>query len=206
MKMSLEEKLTPASTCLIIIDIQKDFAAPDGFRGQNNGDLSMVEPMIKQIHRLIDAASQNKVVTLYTQQIYDPNKLNELQKEQYKLDGKLALCNPATGGHEFYQIQPPPELVIEKQTFNPFFNPKLQKLLELNQIKTLVIVGMDTHYCVEATVRHGFDQGYKIVIPKDAVANNAKHTKFHQNTLQLVESTFGTLTDTENVIRIWNNN
>lgn len=49
MQMDLKKKLDPGHTALLVIDIQKDFVAPDGVRDQRDGDLSQFEPMINKL-------------------------------------------------------------------------------------------------------------------------------------------------------------
>ncbi|MCA9366326.1 cysteine hydrolase [Candidatus Kaiserbacteria bacterium] len=201
--MELKEKINPRHTAILVIDIQKDFADPNGVRGARGGDLSQVEPMIDKLEQLVPIAKDAGVLVLYTQQIYDRDKLNNLQKEQYDLDGKLVMCDSTTGGHEFYRINPPKEDVFEKQNFNAFSNPELQKRLDENGIKTLVITGMDTYYCVETAIRNGYDLGYKIVVPQDLVAGNGKHIELHNRTLELVRKTYGVLSSSDELTRIW---
>lgn len=201
--MELQEKISPTHTAVLVIDVQKDFASPEGMRARRGGDLSQVEPMISSLEKFIENAKAAEILVLYTQQVYDREKLNELQKEQYDLDGKLAMCDPATGGHEFYKINPPIEDVYEKQNFSAFSNPELVNRLKDNNIKTLIITGMDTYYCVETAIRNGHDLGYKIVVPTDLVAGNAKHIDFHKRTLDLVNKTYGVLSDSNEIAGIW---
>lgn len=201
--MDLKEKINPKHTALLVIDIQKDFAAPDGARGKAGGDLSLVDPMVHGLEKLIPLAEQVGVLVLYTQQIYSRDKLNDLQKEQFDLDGKIIMCDPKTGGHEFYRIHPPPELVFEKQNFNVFSNPQLQEILTVRGIKTLVITGMDTYYCVETAIRNGFDLGYKIVVPEDLIACNGQHIEMHNRTLELVRKTYGVVVNSTNLQENW---
>lgn len=201
--MNLREKIDPKHTALFVIDIQKDFADPAGIRGMHGGDLSQVDPMVDRLEKFIPVAKGAGVLVLYTQQVYDRGKLNNLQKEQFDLDGKLIMCDPKTGGHEFYRINPPREDVFEKQNFNAFSNPKLQERLNENDIKTLVITGMDTYYCVEAAIRNGYDLGYKIVVPEDLVAGNGKHIEMHNRTLELVRKTFGVVSSSRELAEAW---
>lgn len=201
--MDFYTKIEPRHTALLVIDLQKDFAAPDGLRGRKGGDLSHIELLVNNLQTLIPTAQKAGVLTLYTQQIYDRTKLNELQKEQFDLDGKVVTCDPSTGGHDFYKIQPPPELVYEKYNFNAFSNPQLAETLKAHNIKTLVIAGMDTYYCVETAIRNGFDLGYKIVVPEDLVAGSSRHMDFHNRTLQLVKKTYGIVTTSHRLAEAW---
>ncbi len=59
--MELREKLDPKYTALLVIDIQNDFAAPDGLLAKGGRDMSMVEPMIERLQKTIKVASKANV-------------------------------------------------------------------------------------------------------------------------------------------------
>jgi nicotinamidase-related amidase len=83
---------------------------------------------------------------------------------------------PGTPGAEIHAgVRPKPgESVIEKNFPNSFRSTDLQKRLEGLQVKNLVVAGMMTHMCVDATVRHAADLGYKITLLADACATRAQ--------------------------------
>mgnify|MGYP002867528038 FL=1 len=62
---------------------------------------------------------------------------------------------------------------------------------------------MDTIYCVETAIRNGYDLGYKIVVPHDLVAGNAKDIDLHNRTLELVNRSFGVVVSSEELQNIW---
>lgn len=201
--MELSEKLSPAHTALLVIDIQKDFAAPEGLLGKRGRDLSMVPGMLAANRKLIEAAAKASVLTLYAQQIFDRTKLTPLQLEQYDLDGKMITADISTDGWHFHGITPPEDKVFVKYNYDAFSNPDLHPTLQQRGIKTLVITGMDTYICVETAIRSGFDLGYKIVVPSDAVACNGRHAEFHNNTLKLVDKLYGKLSTADEIISLW---
>ena len=80
---------------------------------------------------------------------------------------------PGAGIHAGVRPKPD-ETVIEKNFPNSFRGTDLQKRLEALQVKNLVVAGMMTHMCVDATVRHAADLGYKITLLADACATRAQ--------------------------------
>src|SRR5262249_23273885 len=76
---------------------------------------------------------------------------------------------PGTKGAEIHASVTPRagETVIEKNFPNSFRATKLQEGLQ--GVKNLVVAGMMTHMCVDASVRHAADLGYKITL-RDASA------------------------------------
>jgi nicotinamidase-related amidase len=83
---------------------------------------------------------------------------------------------PGTRGAEIHAaVQPAPgETVVEKNFPNSFRNTNLKEVLEKQGIKDLVVAGMMTHMCVDASVRHGADLGYKVTLLGDACATRAQ--------------------------------
>jgi len=83
---------------------------------------------------------------------------------------------PGTRGAEINAaVQPAPgETVIEKNFPNSFRNTGLKDFLEKQNIKNIVVAGMMTHMCVDASVRHAADLGYKVTLLGDACATRAQ--------------------------------
>jgi ureidoacrylate peracid hydrolase len=203
MKMPLAEKLAPGHTALLVVDLQRDFAAPDGLLARRGRDLAMVTPLLTALGPTLQMAKAAKVPVLYTKMLHDRTCLTLLQLEQYDLDGRVVTCDSAGNGHEFYGVQPPVGDVFVKYQYNIFSNSDfVQRLHELGT-KTLVIAGMDTMYCVEAAIREAFDRGYKVVVPRDLVACNAKNLDLHHHTLRMVDKVFGVVVDSAEINRVW---
>lgn len=90
---------------------------------------------------------------------------------------------PGTPGAEIHAgVRPlPGETVIEKNFPNSFRNTPLKSLLDESSIKNLVVAGMMTHMCVDATVRQAADLGYKLTLLADACATRSQ--KFADETV-----------------------
>jgi nicotinamidase-related amidase len=83
---------------------------------------------------------------------------------------------PNTAGAQIHaSVQPAPgEALIEKNYPNSFRQTGLQAWLEQRGARNLVVAGMMTHMCVDATVRHAADLGYPIALLADACATRAQ--------------------------------
>ena len=81
---------------------------------------------------------------------------------------------PGTKGADIHDAVKPraDETVIEKNFPNSFRNTNLQTVL--GDTKELVVAGMMTHMCVDASVRHAADLGYKITLLGDACATRTQ--------------------------------
>ena len=200
--MKLTDKLDPAHTALIVIDIQNDFCAPTGLMGRMGKNIAGMDTLVENIQKLVEACKQVNLPVFYTQQIYDRTKLNDLQKEQYDLDGKMITCDIAGDGWKFYKLTPPQEQVYVKYVYNIFSNEELKKKLQDLGTKTLIITGVSTQICVETAIRNGFDLGYKIVVPEELIATTSSDPDIQERTLQLIRKTYGTLTNREEITHI----
>ena len=83
---------------------------------------------------------------------------------------------PGTQGAEIHAAVRPlgGERVIEKNFPNSFRSTDLERALKDAGIKELVVAGMMTHMCVDASVRHAADHGYKVTLLADACATRAQ--------------------------------
>jgi nicotinamidase-related amidase len=87
------------------------------------------------------------------------------------------------------------EKVITKTEVNSFLRTDLEEYLKANSITRLVIIGMQTHMCLEAATRAAHDLGYDCWVVQDACAT--KDLKFGEKTVKAEEvqsAVFATLT------------
>lgn len=91
---------------------------------------------------------------------------------------------PDTYGSEIYHTLQPidGEKVIVKNFPNSFRNTDLLEYLMALKIEELVICGMMTHMCVDATVRAAKDFGFNCKLVADACAT--KDLEIHGNTVK----------------------
>lgn len=62
----------------------------------------------------------------------------------------------------------PTDLRVRKTTGDSFYQTNLQKLLPKEDFECLVICGLQTDYCVNATVRQALKMGYDVALAADA--------------------------------------
>ncbi len=99
---------------------------------------------------------------------------------------------PGTPGAEIHEVVKPVggEAVIQKNFPNSFRNTDLLARLQKMEIQGLVICGMMTHMCVDATVRAAFDHGFECVTVHDACATKALQFKGEEIPAVKVHSSF----------------
>jgi nicotinamidase-related amidase len=118
-----------------------------------------------------------------------------------------------SGGNFHHYVRPSQnEKVISKDHANAFQDTELLECLRADSINQLVICGMQTHMCVEATVRAAHDYGFSCILVSDACATRAlqyeehiipaKHVQF--STLQTLRGTYAKIVTTETLLRDFN--
>ena len=199
----LTDKINPVHTAVLVVDLQNDFCAPEGYVGQRFGcDPQANESLAKRNVELTEVARRAGVLIIWIQAIYDPEHLSAPMIMKGGQSNKEKRCLDGTWGAEFYNVQPEEkDLVIQKHRYSAFSGTSLDNHLRRHAIKTTVITGVSTNICVESTLREAFNLGYYVVIPRDCVAGN--NEKLHEATLQNVEFLLGDVTESSSLIEHW---
>ena len=204
---SLQDRIDPAHTAILLIDMQKDLVY-DGFLCDQAGrDLAATRSVIPTMKRLLDAARSSGALVCHVGFWTLPDHgsdsgpwLAQRRRSTYSSD---VLCIADTEGAEFIdELSPiPGELVIRKHRYSAFKGTDLDMTLRARGIRTVITTGVSTNVCVESTLRDGFETGYYVCIPSDATAS--WDMSLHAATLQTVTHRFGLVTTTEEIETIW---
>lgn len=163
-------------TALLIIDIQ-DFYFP-------GGAMPLVGP---------EAASLNAARIL----------------EKFRADGRLVvhIGHNAKDKMGFRETVAPKsgERIFYKNEVSAFNGTDLLPYLREQKVRRLVIVGMQTHMCVEAAVRAAYDLGFECILVEDACATRILKYKnrevsaedVHAATLSALDRAYSSVIDTE---------
>ncbi|EJL26037.1 nicotinamidase-like amidase [Caulobacter sp. AP07] len=198
--------IAPGRTAVLIIDMQVDFASPDGVLGAFI-DMSVVEPALAAAQALADSARAAGVPVVFvglstTPETDSPAWTERLRRRGGDPDVDAALCRAGQVGSEFYGPQPlPGELVVPKTRYSGFVGTDLDVRLTEMDVDTLVVAGLTTECCVDSTVRDAFDLDYHVFVAADACA--AYEADIHAASLKVMELNSAILTDTAAVARAW---
>lgn len=129
-------------TAFIIIDVQ-NILVETGFE---------TEKLLEKITYLQDQARSKNIEIIYVQHIENPEAQTS---EDWQLS---ALLN-----------RKPDEKVFQKRYNSIFKETGLKEYLDQQGIEQLVLCGMQTEYCVDTSVKVGFEYGYQLIIPEGAV-------------------------------------
>jgi nicotinamidase-related amidase len=139
-------------TALLLVDIQKDY-----FPG---GKMELVGSLdaCQNARLLLDHFRRTRQPIVFIQHI--------------ATRPGAAFFLPGSEGAEIHPMILPieNETVFQKHYPNSFRETPLLDFLHNNQVSRLLICGMMTHMCVDATVRAAYDFGFKCLVAGDACA------------------------------------
>lgn len=138
------------SIALMLIDIQNDYFP--------NGKMELNNP-IKA------AKNASKILDWFRTKKYE---IYHIQHVSNRPGAGFFL--PNTEGVKFHNSVLPleQENIIVKHTPNSFLNTELLNKLKEKEVKELVICGMMSHMCIDATVRAAKDFGFECTVIEDA--------------------------------------
>jgi ureidoacrylate peracid hydrolase len=203
----LADWIKPSRTALVIIDIQVDFALPEGVLGQAGLDMAVVAPAVAKAAELADLARKAGTpvvfVGLQTQAALDsPAWKERMRRRGSNPDEESAVCRAGERGAEFVGPTPlPGELVIGKIRYSSFFDTPLHAGLKALGVDTLLVCGLTTECCVDCTVRDAYHLDYQVYIATDACG--AYETEVHEAALKNLELNCATLVTTDEVATAW---
>ena len=128
---------------LLVVDMQKGIVDENLYDYENFMDRTV---------RLIDAARKNDVEVIFVQHDAGEGTGLSVGDEDFELIGEV-------GRREG-------EKVFVKKINSCFGNRDFRDYMEKQSDKRLMIVGLQTNYCIDATVKSAFERGFDVIIPE----------------------------------------
>ena len=205
--LNLKDWIAPERTALLIVDMQTDFASPEGAVGRWGLDLSTVPAALAAAERLAEAARGARVPVVFAGLFTTPETDSSAWNERMRRRGgdpsvDAALCRADEAGSAFVGPRPRSgELVIRKTRYSAFWDTDLDARLKALGVDTLVIAGLTTECCVDGTARDAFNLDYHVFVAADACA--AYEPELHAGALKMLDLNTAILTDSASVAAAW---
>lgn len=138
---------------LLVIDTQKLIT---------NEKLYKFDMFVSNVKKIINQARLNNIEVIYVR--HDDGIGNELTK--------------GNDGFDIYEKFKPinEEKIFDKVVNSAFKGTGLLEYLINKGEENIIIVGLQTDYCIDATIKCGFEHGFNIIVP--AYANTTVDNKF----------------------------
>ncbi len=201
----MKEFVKPEKTAVIVIDPQNDYCSSKGFFSKNLGvDVSPLQKAIPKIKEFVQNAKNKGLPIIYTKMTEHRDQLPENLRKKMELTHGSFFAKPGSWGHDFYEIQPSQEdVVLEKNQYDAFTNPELEKILREKDIENIIVAGFTTNVCVDTTVRSAFSKGFNVVLAEDLVATIKERENLHTTTLKILGVHFAYVVESEEIKNIW---
>lgn len=176
----------PGQTALLVIDMQHGFLDPGAALEVPAG-----REIVPNVRRLIELCRAKDVPVVFTEFVYstavpclrgDPFGVEHLPAEPgrptgfgYPSSNCLIGPEPGTGANSadtIGELAPrPDELVVRGHTYDKFYGTPLDLALRCRGIRYLLITGIVTEICVNATLMAASSRDYRVTAVTDAVAS-----------------------------------
>ena len=129
---------------LLVVDMQKALTEDE--------ELYDAEAFMDRNICLIDAARKNNVEVIFVQHDAGEGSGFSVGDEDFEIDPRVA---PKDG-----------EKVFVKTINSCFGNKDFKVYMEQQEDKRLMVIGLQTNYCIDATVKSAFERGYDVIVPE----------------------------------------
>lgn len=169
---------------LLVIDMSLGFTSPD------SPLVCDLDGVVEAVRRLLEAARAKGLPVVFTTVSYGEGEKAVAKAFIDKVPVLLTLAE----GSGFTEIDPriaprPEEPVLNKLFASAFFGTSLQSLLAAHDCDSVIVTGASTSGCVRATAVDVLQNGYRLMIPREAVGD--RNQAAHEQALYDVDAKYG---------------
>ena len=176
------DRLDPARTALVVIDMQRIFCAPGALL-----EVPMAREIVPAIARMADALRAAGGTVAWVLSAFPPSdrdwtiKFDALHPPEQGAQVRAGLQTGAEGWQHWDVMVPQPgDLEVEKDRYSAFLPGAcpLPDLLRARGIDTVLIAGTLTNVCCESSARDAMMDNYRVIMLADgnATRTDAEHT------------------------------
>ena len=169
----------PATTALIVIDMQRDFIEEGGFGATLGNDVAPLQAIVPTTAKLIAAARNAGLPVIHTRECHAPDLSDCPPAKRERGSPSLRIGDPGPMGRVLISGEPGAgivpelapiagELVLDKPGKGAFYATPLGEHLAELGTKTLIFAGVTTEVCVQTTMREANDRGFECLLAEDA--------------------------------------
>ncbi len=211
--MPFEQKVDPAHTAVIVVDMQHDFCSRGGAYDKANPglDLSPIDEMVPHLQWFLDKSRAAGVPVIFVQAIYNAEDdrylssvwLEHARRRRHGMYTTIPVCKEGDWGAEIIpQLAPREgELVLTKHRYSAFIDTQLAAYLRNIGVTTALITGVGTNGCVESTARDTMMLDHYVVVVEDCVSTYWR--ELHDAALKSLALLFGEVRLSTEIAATW---
>lgn len=204
MMETLDAAVDPRFSALVIVDVQNDYCHDDGALSRAGRHVAPVREMVPRLQEVLRRSRASGVYVIHVRMANTDLTRSEAYREQRRRRSgrERKVCEEGSWGAEFYEIEPlASEPVVTKHRYSAFFGTALETLLKVRSIRTMVLAGVTTDVCVEATARDAFMRDYDVIVLSDCTGLDDEDVQ--KATLTRIDRYFGRVSDSEQITGAW---
>jgi nicotinamidase-related amidase len=160
------------NSALVVVDMQHCFASKGGMIY-----VPQAESQIPTIIAYVNQALEERIPVIHTAVVWDtvediPRGLaSRMPRILEGWDKDNGLKRGTYGSRLHHPYYNPPHIVVEKKSFDAFYNTDLEQKLKNLGVDTIYLIGTTASNCVHATARGAFYRNIGVVALADGISD-----------------------------------
>lgn len=171
LKQKHQLKLSSEHSALLVLDMQRYF-----LEESSHAFVPSAVSIVPTISKLISAYSKRGIPVIFTRHLNTDADAGMMSVWWRDLISSESLASEIID-----ELDSSSGAVVEKSQYDAFHGTDLEKILRAGSINQVVITGVMTHLCCEATARSAFMRGFEVFFAIDGSATY--NEPFHRATL-----------------------
>ncbi|UYL07375.1 cysteine hydrolase [Bdellovibrio sp. SKB1291214] len=142
------------NTALVIVDVQANMFAPENC-------IHGADELLENLQKLLYLSRASNTQVIFIQNNGKPGDPDEERTEGWLIHPELSIENG--------------DLIVQKKLADPFTETELHSVLKKKGIQKLIIAGLQSEFCIEATCRKAADLGYGVTLVSDTHSTYASN-------------------------------
>jgi nicotinamidase-related amidase len=168
-------EINTGRTALVIVDPQVDFLSPESVVWDLVGEQVEKNAVVEHLVALKEAAGRAGVPVFYSPHYFSDHEyggwrhLNTIDKVMFE----RRMFDVSGKGAEFLaELAPGPDTIVlsPHKALSGFWANDIQIQLRQRDIQTIILAGMSANLCVESHLRDAAENGFDVIVVKDATA------------------------------------
>lgn len=172
-------RFDPATTALIVIDMQRDFIEPGGFGAALGNDVTLLRAILATTGRLLAVARRAGLPIIHTRECHAPDLSDCPPAKRDRGAPVLRIGDRGPMGRILIAGEPGADIVpelapiageilLDKPGKGAFHATDLADILAGLGTRSLIFAGVTTEVCVQTTMREANDRGFECLLAEDA--------------------------------------
>jgi len=170
----------PAKTALLVVDMQRDLIEAAGLAHALGTDMLRLQQIVPTVAELLAVCRDEALMIVHAREAHAANALPSRIPERWQgsapgrtfadeSDTRSVFTGAEAGGDSIPALRPRScESVINKPGRGAFYGTTLEDQLRNRCITHLILGGITTELCIQATIHEAADRGFHCLLIEDA--------------------------------------